>query len=100
MNKIYQIIQNKIRLLLNKLNVVKGPMNNVYYLTKKEIEEYRLTKPMSLLEISSCVDLDRLRSRRRILFTRIVSGRGKEKEVIEMMQIVQRLYDVGEPFYY
>jgi hypothetical protein len=81
---------------LKKWNV----MAKIISLTQIQIKHYKMTRKMTLEDIIASKDLDRLRARHSALFHLIANGKGSAIELNELRTIVQRLYDLGEPFYY
>lgn len=55
---------------------------------------------MTKEEIIACTEVPKLRRRHSILFHKMISGAGDRYDLIELMRIVQRMSDLGEPFYY
>ena len=73
----------------------------VIYLTKEQIEESKIAPHfMKKDEINTCMEINKLRARHRVLFHKLVEGKGDRYDLIEIMRITQRLYELGQPFYY
>lgn len=75
-------------------------MAELICITKNQILDFKLGKKMTVDEIRKSQDLERLRGRHRALFCMAIKKRASPQEIIELMRIVQRLYELGEPFYY
>ena len=71
------------------------------YLTKEQIEKHsEVPHFMTRDEINTCMEIDKLRERHRVLFHKFFEGNGNREDLIELMRIVQRMYELGQPFYY
>ncbi len=73
----------------------------VIYLNKQDfVENKERLRYMTTPEINECTEIEQLKERRRVLFCRLVSGFGTFYDLRELQNIVQRLFELGDPFYY
>lgn len=71
------------------------------YLSKEQIKKHKKSSHyMSRIEINTCMEIDKLRKRHKVLFNKFMKGEGDRYDFIELMRIVQRMYELGKPFYY
>lgn len=71
------------------------------HLSREQIEQHKgYIHFMTKQEIDICTDMKKLRERHKILFHKFYEGRGDRYDLIELMRIVQRMSNLGEPFYY
>ena len=74
---------------------------NLIHLTESIINRYRhMSRYMTKDEINICVEKNKLIKRHRALFDKVYNGKGDKHDLSELMNITQRLYELGSPFYY